>query len=116
MGMAMAAISRQLFVWGLPLLLILMSIPLILRLIPPNRFFGVRVPASKYSEESWYRINRVGGSILAASGALTLLLNLLVTHGMIEHGNQLRTLYLTGVDDAVMLLVAIIILIISPKI
>ena len=38
-------------------LLILVSIPLICRWIPPNRFYGFRIPATRTSPSVWYDAN-----------------------------------------------------------
>lgn len=47
---------------------IFICIPLILGWIPPNRWYGVRFPESFTSNENWYRINRLGGALLAIWG------------------------------------------------
>jgi hypothetical protein len=39
-----------------PILLVL-SIPLILRWVPPNRFYGFRVPATCSNRDVWYAAN-----------------------------------------------------------
>lgn len=38
-------------------LLIVLSIPLVLRLVPRNRFYGFRIPATLSSESVWYDAN-----------------------------------------------------------
>ena len=38
-------------------ILILTSIPLMLRWVPRNRFFGLRVPATLRNESVWYDVN-----------------------------------------------------------
>ena len=48
------------------------SIPLVLGKIRPNHLYGIRFEKSFSSEESWYRINRVGGWALIIWGAVTL--------------------------------------------
>lgn len=40
---------------------IAVSIPLVMGRIPPNHFYGVRLPQSFKSEQAWYAINRYGG-------------------------------------------------------
>lgn len=42
-------------------LLILASIPLAMKKIPMNRFFGFRLPKALVSPESWYAVNHYGG-------------------------------------------------------
>ena len=52
-------------------ILILLSIPLIFRWVPPNRFFGLRIPATLKNESVWYDVN-------ARSGRLSLMLGVLM--------------------------------------
>ena len=49
---------------GVALLLAGLSLPLILRKVPMNRFYGVRFPQSFKSNEAWYEINAYGGKAL----------------------------------------------------
>ncbi|OQX08066.1 MAG: hypothetical protein BWK76_24050 [Desulfobulbaceae bacterium A2] len=44
------------------------SLPLVLRLVRPNRFYGIRLPAAFISEEHWYAINCYGGKRLLLFG------------------------------------------------
>lgn len=50
---------------ALGLLFIFLSLPLIYDKIPPNRWYGFRLPKSFRSTENWYAINRYGGKALA---------------------------------------------------
>ena len=54
---------------GLGALLVVASIPLILRIVPMNRVYGVMVPQSYKSERNWYAINAYGGWLLLLYGA-----------------------------------------------
>ena len=45
---------------GLGLLTGLLAIPLLLGKVPPNRWYGIRVPAAFASRENWYAINAFG--------------------------------------------------------
>jgi uncharacterized membrane protein len=49
-------------------LLIVLSIPLIFRWIPPNRFVGFRVPATRSSTSVWYDANALHGRHLFLLG------------------------------------------------
>ena len=49
-------------------LLALLSIPLILGLIPPNRFYGMRTEKTLSDASVWYAANRFGGWALIFSG------------------------------------------------
>jgi len=42
-------------------LCILLGLPLMLRKVRMNRWYGVRIPKSFASDENWYRINEYGG-------------------------------------------------------
>ncbi len=59
------------------------SIPLALRKVPMNFFLSVKISKAYASDENWYAINAYGGkwfigigSILAAIGALTLIIDI----------------------------------------
>jgi uncharacterized membrane protein len=54
------------------------SIPLILRRIPMNGFYGVRIPKSFVSDENWYAINAYGGRFLALAGAIISVVGLII--------------------------------------
>lgn len=43
-----------------------LSLPLVLRKVPMNDFYGIRIPAAFESERLWYDINAYGGRQLAA--------------------------------------------------
>lgn len=75
--MSVSGIGRMNLIVGL--VSIGISIPLVLRKIPMNNWYGVRVPKAFTSDENWYEINAYGGkwmiaagAALAAIGALTL--------------------------------------------
>jgi uncharacterized membrane protein len=54
------------------------SIPLILRRIPMNGFYGVRIPKSFVSDDNWYAINAYGGRVLAVAGAIISVVGLII--------------------------------------
>lgn len=47
---------------------IALSVPLIGRKVPMNRWYGVRIPAAFTSEAAWYNLNRYGGRLLLVWG------------------------------------------------
>ncbi|GAA5482720.1 SdpI family protein [Haloferula sargassicola] len=49
---------------GAGLLVALVAVPLILKKVPMNRWYGVRFPQSYRSDRLWYEINRHGGGYL----------------------------------------------------
>jgi apolipoprotein N-acyltransferase len=57
---------------GIGLLLALLSIPLILRKIPLNRVYGIRIRKSLASQHNWYEINAYGGKLLFVLGLFLL--------------------------------------------
>ncbi|MCB9134175.1 MAG: SdpI family protein [Anaerolineales bacterium] len=56
------------------LLFLLFALPLILGLVPPNKFYGIRDRRSLDHRDVWYRTNRVGGSALVLSSLIYLLI------------------------------------------
>jgi len=50
-----------------PLMIILVSVPLVFGLIPRNGFYGIRVREAFASEASWYAINRLGSIALVGA-------------------------------------------------
>ena len=55
----------------LPSLLIsLLAMPLVLGLIPRNRWYGIRTAQTLSDEATWYRCNRFGGWTLLLSGMI----------------------------------------------
>lgn len=52
--------------------LILSGIPLYLRRVPPNYFFGVRLPTTLHDEEIWYDVNARAGRDFVVIGTLYL--------------------------------------------
>ena len=66
--------------WYLSLygLLMVAGLPLVFQLVPPNRWYGFRLPGAMVSPEAWYQINALGGKMLIGSMVLCALLNLLM--------------------------------------
>jgi len=53
-------------------LIIALAIPLRMRRVPPNRFYGVRTRATLADEDTWYDVNARSGRDLLVAGALFL--------------------------------------------
>jgi hypothetical protein len=53
---------------GLCLISILLSVPLILRRVKMNKYYGVRIPEAFRSPQRWLQINHFGGMLLLAWG------------------------------------------------
>jgi uncharacterized membrane protein len=61
-----------------PCLIIIIGIPLLFELVPPNSFYGFRTPNSFGSQDRWYFLNFVSGASLVLAGAFSLLTNILI--------------------------------------
>ena len=57
---------------GIGLLTALLSVPLILRKVPMNRAYGIRVRKAFVSPHNWYEINAYGGKLLLVFGLFLL--------------------------------------------
>ena len=53
-----------------PLMIIFVSVPLVLGLIPRNGFYGIRVREAFASDASWYAINRLGSIALIGASVV----------------------------------------------
>lgn len=60
----------------LGLLIGVLSVPLALGLIPPNRHYGLRVPGVTDDPAVWYALNRIFGFYMLAIGVLEAALGL----------------------------------------
>jgi uncharacterized membrane protein len=56
-----------------PAITILVAIPMILGIVPPNYFYGFRTPKTLSSPEVWYPANRMCGILLAVAGVVSLI-------------------------------------------
>lgn len=59
-------------------LLILVSIPLILRWVPQNRFYGFRIASTLRNKSVWYDANALSGRHFLALGLLLICLEFVV--------------------------------------
>lgn len=55
--------------YALMLLMFALAVPMVLRLVPPNRFYGVRTRATFDDHDLWYAVNEQTG-IMMMIGAL----------------------------------------------
>jgi len=55
---------------GIGVASIAVSVPLVLRWIPMNRWYGIRTRKAFVSEENWYEINAYGGKAFFVFGLL----------------------------------------------
>ncbi|MCB8936362.1 MAG: SdpI family protein [Anaerolineae bacterium] len=54
------------------LLLVALSIPMLLDKVPPNPWYGFRVPSTLSDEKLWYKANRYIARGLLATGIITV--------------------------------------------
>ena len=85
---------RILFI-ALPALTFALGIPLVLRLVPPNPFYGFRTTTTYSSADAWYQINFATGLALVAAGAVAGLLVLFLSHVTFTLEPEVR--YLAGI-------------------
>lgn len=70
----------------IPFLFILLSIPLILKKIKPNRVYGVRLKATLSDESIWYRANRYFGWHIFIVGTLLVCYRLIeAKYGILQN-------------------------------
>ncbi|RMG79529.1 MAG: SdpI family protein, partial [Chloroflexi bacterium] len=62
----------------LGMLLIALAVPLIRRRIPPNHWYGLRVPATFADERVWYEANARAGKELLTLGVFVIALGALL--------------------------------------
>ena len=55
------------------LVMVLVSVPLIRRLIKPNLFYGYRMPLTLANPDVWYKVNAFFGRLLAGTGVIVAL-------------------------------------------
>jgi uncharacterized membrane protein len=55
-----------------PLVIIAVSIPLILGMVPRNHWYGFRTPKTLSSDGVWYQANRIGGRYFVITGLIQL--------------------------------------------
>ena len=66
--------------FGMGLLMALISVPLVLRKIPMNHTYGIRVRKAFVSQENWYAINVYGGKLFIGFGIWLMVFSALTSH------------------------------------
>jgi hypothetical protein len=62
--------------------LVVLSIPLMLRWVPQNRFYGLRIPATNQDKSVWYDANALHGRHLFLLGLLMVALEFALPRSM----------------------------------
>ena len=60
---------------GVPLLVLLLSVPMILGQVPPNGAYGFRTPKTLSSPDIWYPANRAAGWFMLAAMVVAICFN-----------------------------------------
>ena len=58
--------------------LIAATLPLALGLVPPNNWYGFRLPGARIDPQSWYEVNRLGGTYFIAALVICAGINALI--------------------------------------
>lgn len=66
---------RQLITLSLYGVLTLAALPLALRWVPPNRWYGFRFPGALLAPDAWYRINALGARMFILGLAVCAVVN-----------------------------------------
>ena len=85
---------------GMNAVLIAATLPLVFRLVPPNRWYGFRLPGTEISPELWYGINAIGGQMFIVSMMICAAVNLLFLWRALEKARP----YLGWINGALILL------------
>lgn len=88
-----------------------LGIPLAFNLVPPNRFYGFRTPTTFSSLEAWYQINFATDLATMAAGAVSGLLCLLLSYGVVAlkpEPRYIMGILLTGVITLLFLIPVVI--------
>jgi SdpI/YfhL protein family len=72
-------------------LLVVLSIPLILRWVPQNGFFGLRISPTLGNRSVWYEANALHGRHLLLLGLLMVTLEFLLRRSMLTLNDAGRT-------------------------
>ena len=80
--------------------LVLLSIPLMLRWIPPNRSYGFRVPATLRDSSVWYDVNALSARHLFLLGILMIAVELILSSSI-----RTRSLQVTAIAGLVLITV-----------
>jgi len=63
---------------GLYAVLAAATLPLLLRWVPPNRWYGFRLPGAMIAPDNWYRMNEIGARNFLLGLAVCVVVNLLL--------------------------------------
>ena len=89
--------SRQMLsLFAVPVILIVVAIPLALRQVPRNWFYGFRTAYTLSSDEVWFRANQIAGVALVIAGGIWVCLGLILPAVMVSFPSAVVTVRLLG--------------------
>src|SRR3954465_13437759 len=89
------------------LLFTALSLPLMLKKVPPNNWYGFRTPKTLSDEKIWYEANRISAQGMALVGVVLILLSLTLML-LAKEMSDLTKLIIIGVVTIVSLAVVLI--------
>ena len=92
--------------YGIPGLAIVFGIPMALRLIPPNRYYGFRTLKAISSEEIWYRANRFCGCAMVIAGVIAIAHNVFLQQSHSDWSSSTQQFFMT-ISNSLLLLLGI---------
>jgi len=100
---------------SLPILVLLSGVPLTLRLVPPNRFYGYRTATTFSSLDAWYQINFATGLAMIAAGIVGGIAVLLLDQGIIVLKPESRDMIGIMITALAMLLFLIVVVLYADR-
>ena len=91
-----ASMVKLLIGVGVPLLILLLSIPMVLDRVPPNGAYGFRTPKTLSSPEVWYPANRAAGWFMLAAMVVAICFNLVLWWAFPEWPLERTVSWMTG--------------------
>jgi hypothetical protein len=85
---------------GLYAVLACAALPLAMGWVPPNRWYGFRLPGASLSPQLWYEINALGGKLFVAGLVLCAAVNAM----LLWRGTRAVHAYLPWINAALILL------------
>ena len=100
--------------FALPLLLVGLGLPLLLQIVPPNRWYGYRTALTFQDPAIWYSVNRETGAAMIGAGALGLLLSWGAFSGALQWRQETRILACL-IGQALLLLLAFLVVVLRTE-
>jgi uncharacterized membrane protein len=87
---------KVLFVLIMPWVLAIVGSPMAWRMVPPNRFWGVRLPFTMASTHAWYETNALAGRTLVVASLVGALVDIPFVFWPASLDEDARTLIAVG--------------------